>query len=646
MKISIFLLHLAHGGVEKASTELSNALIKRGHQVKLYVSYNLGEPVYVLDSKVEVEYLTVCRPNRAEFKEALRAKNPLRILREAVSAVRTLSAKKTSLNKALRQLTDGVVICTRHEQNLELAKLKTPGLFKIAWLHHDIEPESKRYNQIMRSYSGVDVVTTLTDELRLELEEGYAKHASDLPKKSRIKHDLSAPQFVWMPNFLEDKIFSQAALDPINSVAKSQGGKLISVSRFEHEKGIDRLVEIWATLAKDYPDWSLELIGDGSQMEAIKALASQHNLSNQLQLTGMLPYEDVLAHFQAADIYVMPSRSEGFGLVLLEAAVMGLPLLAFDVRSGPRSIIRQGVNGFLVEDGDGLGFANTCRNLMDDEDLRKKMGEKARLMAQTFSETEIMKRWDAVLEQAQEPIPKKIHYVWVGGAPKSKLIARCIRSWQNHLSTYEIIEWNESNFDIDAHPYVKEAYRRKKWAFVSDYIRAWALYHEGGIYLDTDNVVLAPLDSFRRHRAFVGFERPDYPFTACFGCEKGHPLVKDIMDFYDNQAFELDEENPLPFNNTISVSNLLMEKYGALGNNQRQDLAEGIALYPDTVLCNPDRASRVIHVFTGTWLGKKSRLRQLVTGLKSYVNTPWKASLYASLFRRKDGAEQGLNSSK
>lgn len=86
-------------------------------------------------------------------------------------------------------------------------------------------------------------------------------------------------------------------------------------------------------------------------------------------------------------------------------------------------------------------------------------------------------------------IPKKIHYVWVGGKEKPKNIRKCMKSWKKHLKDYEIIEWNENNFDINSHPFVKAAYNAKKWAFVSDYIRAYVIYNEGGIYLDTDVIV-------------------------------------------------------------------------------------------------------------------------------------------------------------
>ena len=105
-------------------------------------------------------------------------------------------------------------------------------------------------------------------------------------------------------------------------------------------------------------------------------------------------------------------------------------------------------------------------------------------------------------------IPKKIHYVWVGGNEKNNTIKQCMKTWGKHLEGYEVIEWNENNFDIDSHPFVKAAYKAKKWAYVSDYIRAYVIYKYGGIYLDTDILVLDNFDRFLNNRAFVGFENP------------------------------------------------------------------------------------------------------------------------------------------
>lgn len=206
-------------------------------------------------------------------------------------------------------------------------------------------------------------------------------------------------------------------------------------------------------------------------------------------------------------------------------------------------------------------------------------------------------------------IPKKIHYVWVGGNEKNNTIKQCMKTWGKHLEGYEVIEWNENNFDIDSHPFVKAAYKAKKWAYVSDYIRAYVIYKYGGIYLDTDILVLDNFDRFLNNRAFVGFENPQYPFTAVFGAEPGHPLVKDMIEYYDRlDEYKFDFEK----NNTISVSELLIKKYHCKVGNKFQILDEDIAVYPDTVLCNPSENSISIHVFTGTWLeGKKALARKI-----------------------------------
>ena len=231
-------------------------------------------------------------------------------------------------------------------------------------------------------------------------------------------------------------------------------------------------------------------------------------------------------------------------------------------------------------------------------------------------------------------IPKIIHYVWVGGNPKPKNIQRCMKTWTRHLQDYQIIEWNEQNFDIHENKYVEQAYQAKKWAFVSDYIRAKAVYEMGGIYMDTDVLVLDDLHDLLNNRAFVGFENKDNPFTAVFGAEKGHPLIKDMLSYYDDRNFTFDKQDQLAGVNTVSVSDILKNKYGAQPNNKEQQLQTGIHVYPDGVLCNPSAQSKTIHVFTGTWMeGAKPLKRKIVTALKVRIKTKKEAALYAKVFR-------------
>ena len=229
-------------------------------------------------------------------------------------------------------------------------------------------------------------------------------------------------------------------------------------------------------------------------------------------------------------------------------------------------------------------------------------------------------------------IPKIIHYVWVGNNPKPKDIKKCMKTWKKHLKDYKIIEWNESNFDISSHPFVKKAYEAKKWAYVSDYIRMYAIYNYGGIYLDTDVLVLENFDKFLNNKVFVGFERENYPFTAVFGAEKKNKFIKKLLDYFDNlDAYNFDFEN----NNTISVSNILINEYGCSKENKEQLLKDGIKVYKDDILCNPSKNSTTVHIFTGTWLeGVKPLKRKIVTALKTNIKTKKQAEIYRKIFMR------------
>ena len=139
-------------------------------------------------------------------------------------------------------------------------------------------------------------------------------------------------------------------------------------------------------------------------------------------------------------------------------------------------------------------------------------------------------------------IPKKIFYFWFGGANKNNLLNKCMRSWNIHLANYDIVEWNEDNFDVNSHSFTQKAFKEKRWAFLSDYARLDVLYRKGGIYLDTDMEVLKPLDEFLDHGLFLGMESDEHVNASILGCVPGHWFVKEVLDEYDT----LTEYKPIP----------------------------------------------------------------------------------------------------
>ena len=142
-------------------------------------------------------------------------------------------------------------------------------------------------------------------------------------------------------------------------------------------------------------------------------------------------------------------------------------------------------------------------------------------------------------------IPKKIHYIWLGGNPLPEEYKKYIEGWQKYCPDYEIKRWDETNLDIDLFNYCRQAYDNKKWAFASDVFRYYVLYKEGGIYLDTDVELLKPLDSFLKEKLFLGFEKKEFVAPGLIlGAEKGNEIIKELLDDYENRSF-LNEDGTL-----------------------------------------------------------------------------------------------------
>jgi mannosyltransferase OCH1-like enzyme len=136
-------------------------------------------------------------------------------------------------------------------------------------------------------------------------------------------------------------------------------------------------------------------------------------------------------------------------------------------------------------------------------------------------------------------IPKTIHYCWFGGNPYPKTVNKCISTWKLNLPDYELKLWDETNSPM-THPFVKQAYKEKKYAFVADYVRLWALFNEGGIYLDTDMYVIKSLNKFLNEDTFFGYEtkKCDYISAGVIGAQLNNDFIHKLLQAYDLLNFE------------------------------------------------------------------------------------------------------------
>ncbi len=208
---------------------------------------------------------------------------------------------------------------------------------------------------------------------------------------------------------------------------------------------------------------------------------------------------------------------------------------------------------------------------------------------------------------------KKIHYCWFGGKKLPGSVKKCIKTWKKFLPDYEIIQWNENNFDVNICPFVKEAYDNKKWAFVSDYARIYALYKEGGIYLDTDVKILKDISDITENEMFMGYEDSGYIGTAVIGVKnKNNKYIKEILDYYNNlRHFYV--QSIYNYTNPIIITKILKKYDYKVDSNGIKIIDNNVCIYPRDYFfpISYDYSERLytkntkmVHLFKGTWTSR------------------------------------------
>ncbi len=370
-KLTIVALHLGYGGIEKAISSLANMLCDK-YDIEIISTYKLfDKPAFNIDERVKIRYLMNKKPNREEFKKAIKRFRFFSILKETFKALKILYLKKSLMIKAIKELDSDIIISTRAFHNELVGKYANKKSLKIAWEHSHHNNNKKYINSLVKSCNNVDYLVTVSNDLKNFYEK-----------------------------FLGSKcIHIKLSLDKIPEITSSLDNKeIISVGRLSPEKGFLDLIDVFKLVNEKYPDWHLNIVGDGIEKEKIEEKIKIYNLDKSITMHGYKNKDEVNEILNKSSIYVMTSLSESFGLVLIEAMSFGIPCIAFDSAQGALEIIDENT-GFIIKDRNINEMSNKIIYLIENEKERKKLGKSARDKSLLFEQKNIKNNWLELLEK-------------------------------------------------------------------------------------------------------------------------------------------------------------------------------------------------------------------------------------------------------
>lgn len=226
----------------------------------------------------------------------------------------------------------------------------------------------------------------LADKVRAKMDERLVRKFDSFV----VLTEEDAAMWGDVPNI---KVIPNAAKFISSGYSSCQNKRVIAVGRLDYQKSFDRLIEAWALVQQTdkYSDWHLDIFGQGAWRDMLQQMIDERGLQDRVTLNK--PTKDIAKEYASSSTLVMSSHYEGFPMVMIEAMACGLPVVTFDYKCGPRDIIDHEINGLLVKDGDIEALAQAMKQLMRDNAARKRMGENAKRVVETYSEETVMKLW-------------------------------------------------------------------------------------------------------------------------------------------------------------------------------------------------------------------------------------------------------------
>jgi len=369
-KVTILALHLGYGGIETAISDLANMLIEN-YEVEIVSTYKIyPEPVNAIDEKVKIKYLTNLKPNKKELLKAIRSFNIKNILKEGIKSFKILKLKKYAMINYIQNSKSDVIISTRDIHNKWLGKYGNKNTLKIGWEHNHHHGDKRYIKKIIRSVENLDYFILVSHDL-----ENFYK-------------DKVRPKCVYIPNIvtLGDTVSN---LDKFN---------IVSIGRLSKEKAFLDLIDIFYEINKKYPNWKLNIIGDGTEYSKIKSKISEYNLNKSVIMHGFLNKKEIEKILVNSSIYVMTSFTESFGIVLLEAMSYKVPCVAYSSAEGAREIITDNVSGYLIPNRDTSLMIEKISLLIENYDIRCKLGANALKNAGNYTSDKVKDKWINIIK--------------------------------------------------------------------------------------------------------------------------------------------------------------------------------------------------------------------------------------------------------
>lgn len=371
-KVTILALHLGYGGIENAIVTLANTLVSR-YDVEILSVYRLyNEPVYELDEKVKVRYISNDKPNKKEMLYYLKKKNFSMFFKGISKSLKTGFVKYIKTPIVLKKLDTNVIISTRTVHNFLVSKFTDNKIRKIAWEHNHHNNRKKYINSLVKSCKNIDNLVLVSDEL------------------SKFYKSYLGNKVVYIPNCLDKMPSKLSKLDSKN---------LVAIGRLSKEKGFDDLLRLFKKISTKHPDWKLNIVGDGMERNNLLDLARELKLGDKVVFHGYQNKDYINNVLLESSIYVMTSHTESFGLVLIEAMSYGVPCVSYTSAQGANEIISDCETGYLIKNRSEDEMIEKIELLIEDEKLRNKLGKNARLRSKNYSNEVVLDKWSKIINK-------------------------------------------------------------------------------------------------------------------------------------------------------------------------------------------------------------------------------------------------------